>query len=180
MISLSADDKFIQAGLNSSRTVLGRNACEIQMVHQEDAGLNVEIAKLAFAKGIWSYVCKMDHALRKYSAFYHLRPIIAVNAISLIQKVPPELDTINISSADHPETSTASAICCKVACERSRKKLLRPSNKLIANGLIFLGGVICLSRGQSNLGAKVAMAYILSKLTKRGASSSQSRQALVP
>lgn len=47
--------------------VPGRNACEIRMVHQEDAGLNVEMAKLAFAKRIWSYVCKMDDALRKYS-----------------------------------------------------------------------------------------------------------------
>ncbi|GJT61931.1 zinc finger, RING/FYVE/PHD-type, transmembrane fragile-X-F-associated protein, partial [Tanacetum coccineum] len=45
----------------------GRNACEIKMVHQEDAGLNVEMAKVIFAKGIWSYVCKMDNALRKYS-----------------------------------------------------------------------------------------------------------------
>lgn len=37
------------------------------MVHQEDAGLNVEMAKMAFTKGIWNYVCKMDDALRKYS-----------------------------------------------------------------------------------------------------------------
>lgn len=48
--------------------VPGRNASEIRMVHQEDAGLNVEMAKMAFAKGIWSYVCKMDDALRRYSA----------------------------------------------------------------------------------------------------------------
>ncbi|CAA0829553.1 Polyketide cyclase/dehydrase and lipid transport superfamily protein [Striga hermonthica] len=50
------------------RKVPGRNACEIKMVHQEDAGLNVEMAKVAFAKGIWNYVRKMDDALRKYSA----------------------------------------------------------------------------------------------------------------
>lgn len=37
------------------------------MVHQEDAGLNVELARIAFAKGIWSYVCKMNIALRDYS-----------------------------------------------------------------------------------------------------------------
>lgn len=47
--------------------VPGRNACEIRMVHQEDAGLNAEMAKHAFVKKIWSYVCKMDDALRKYT-----------------------------------------------------------------------------------------------------------------
>lgn len=56
------------------------------MVHQEDAGLNVEFAKLAFAKGIWSYVCKMEDALRKYSS---IRPLqsSSMTAVSLIQKV---------------------------------------------------------------------------------------------
>ncbi|CAA0833472.1 Polyketide cyclase/dehydrase and lipid transport superfamily protein, partial [Striga hermonthica] len=53
---------------NSYFAVPGRYACEIKMVHQEDAGLNVEMAKVAFAKGIWNYVRKMDDALRKYSA----------------------------------------------------------------------------------------------------------------
>lgn len=68
-------------------SVSGRNACEIQMVHQEDAGLNVEMAKLAFAKGIWSYVCKMDDALRQYSALDHSRLTSDVSAVTLIQKV---------------------------------------------------------------------------------------------
>lgn len=54
-----------------------------------------------------------------------------------------------------------------------RKLSRRPSKKLLANGLLLLGGVVCLSRGRSSLGAKVAMAYILTKLNKRGASSSQ-------
>ncbi|CAA2956818.1 phosphatidylcholine transfer -like isoform X2 [Olea europaea subsp. europaea] len=55
------------------RKVPSRNACEIKMVHQEDAGLNVEMAKLAFAKGIWSYVCKMSDALHEYSTTNHLQ-----------------------------------------------------------------------------------------------------------
>lgn len=71
--------------LNYFTTVPGRNACEIKMFHQEDAGLNVNIAKLAFAKGIWSYVCNMDNALLKYSAVSH--PHSAVTAVTLIQKV---------------------------------------------------------------------------------------------
>lgn len=55
------------------------------MFHQEDAGLNVKMAKLAFAKGIWSYVCNMDNALRKYTTVSH--PHSAVTAVTLIQKV---------------------------------------------------------------------------------------------
>lgn len=51
----------------------------------------------------------------------------------------------------------------------------RPSRKMVANGLLLLGGVFCLSRGHSSLGAKVVMAYVLTKLSKRGASPSQSR-----
>lgn len=57
------------------------------MVHQEDAGLNIEMAKLAFAKGIWSYVCKMDDALRQYSALDRSQLTSGVSAVTLIQKV---------------------------------------------------------------------------------------------
>lgn len=57
------------------------------MVHQEDAGLNVEVAKLAFARGIWSYVCKMDDALRKYSALRRPQSSSNMTALSLIEKV---------------------------------------------------------------------------------------------
>lgn len=57
------------------------------MVHQEDAGLNVDMAKMVFAKGIWSYVCKMDNALRKYSDIKRLQLTSVVSAITLVQKV---------------------------------------------------------------------------------------------
>lgn len=61
------------------------------MVHQEDAGLNVEMAKLAFAKGIWSYVCKMDNALHNYSSAHKSLGGSSVSAVTLIQKVSPIL-----------------------------------------------------------------------------------------
>ncbi|KAK1323302.1 hypothetical protein QJS10_CPA02g01603 [Acorus calamus] len=72
--------KYVRVGFFRSgwriRKVPGRDACEIKMVHQEDAGMNVEMAKLAFAKGIWSYVCKMDNALRRYPLRrHHIRSI---------------------------------------------------------------------------------------------------------
>ncbi|KAM7480704.1 hypothetical protein LguiA_028917 [Lonicera macranthoides] len=175
--------RFLRSGWRI-RKVPGRNACEIKMVHQEDAGLNVEMAKLAFAKGIWSFVCKMDDALRKYSAISWLQSTSALNAITLIQKVPPGLDTISRSGTSHPEISgiCSQDVPCEYGGEDEEGKLARrPSGKMIANGLIVLGGVICLSRGHSNLGAKVAMAYILSKLTKHraGPLSSQSARASI-
>lgn len=73
--------------LNPVTTVPGRDACEIKMFHQEDAGLNVEMAKLVFSKGIWSYVCKMDGALRKYSTVRRPQSSSFVNAIMLIKMV---------------------------------------------------------------------------------------------
>lgn len=57
------------------------------MIHQEDAGLNVEMAKMIFAKGIWSYVCKMDNALRKYTDIKRLQLKSTITAITLVQKV---------------------------------------------------------------------------------------------
>ncbi|XP_022864798.1 uncharacterized protein LOC111384713 isoform X1 [Olea europaea var. sylvestris] len=156
------------------RKVPSRNACEIKMVHQEDAGLNVEMAKLAFAKGIWSYVCKMSDALHEYSTTNHLQLNSAVSAITSIRKVPPEFEILDgLTSTVHPE-DLARAISSSGTLESNAKRLSRmPSNKLIRNGLIVVGGVLCLSRGHSSLGAKVAMACILNKLTKRGSSSNK-------
>lgn len=157
--------------------VPGRDACEIKVFHQEDAGLNVEMAKLAFAKGIWSYVCKMDNALRNYAVVSHPQTIPAVSAVTLIQKVPLGLEEINRASSS--ASPAADAVQGLYASEAKLKKLAkRPSKKLVANGLLLLGGVICLSRGHSALGAKVAMAYILTKLHKRSGSSGQTRQGL--
>ncbi|XP_061361368.1 uncharacterized protein LOC133305227 [Gastrolobium bilobum] len=150
------------------REIPGRNACEITMFHQEDAGLNMEMAKLAFSKGIWNYVCKMDNALRRYSVIsYHL-PSSVATSINLMQKVPACLDPIknNISPA-YPTTPHDQVT------DESQVRMIsrRSSRKLLAKSLLLLGGAICLSRGHSSLGAKVAMAYILTKLSKRDARS---------
>ncbi|KAJ7952089.1 Polyketide cyclase/dehydrase and lipid transport superfamily protein [Quillaja saponaria] len=156
------------------RKVPGRSACEITMFHQEDAGLNVEMAKLAFAKGIWSYVGKMDNALRKYSVIRNQTS--AVTAVSLRRKVPPSLDMVNGISS--PPLSSETSLLAQVSGETDQRLFLgRPSRKLLANSLLVLGGVICLSRGHSSLGAKVAMAYILTKLSKRGAQSNKSKES---
>ncbi|XP_076886868.1 uncharacterized protein LOC143536849 [Bidens hawaiensis] len=155
-------NKYVRVGLYRSGWRIreaGRNACQIKMVHQEDAGLNVEMAKMIFAKGIWSYVCKTDNALRKYSPIKRMQLTSTVSAITFVQKVPLLLDSTSaIADMAHPE----------VPEQCNKKKLSRkPSKKFIANGLIIAGGVICLARGHTNFSAKVAMAYMLSKLTKR-------------
>ncbi|KAB2081280.1 hypothetical protein ES319_A05G121300v1 [Gossypium barbadense] len=171
--------KYVRVGYFRSgwqiRKVPGRDASEIRMFHQEDAGLNVEMAKLAFAKGIWSYVCKMDNALRKYAVISHPLTSPSVSSSTLIQKVPPELDMINGDAL--PAASASMATFEPVNDEPREKRLSRkPSKKFVAKSLLVIGGVICLSRGHCGLGAKVAMAYILTKLRKRGDRSSQSMQ----
>ncbi|KAB5526527.1 hypothetical protein DKX38_020374 [Salix brachista] len=167
--------KFFRSGWRISK-VPGRNACQIKMFHQEDAGLNLEMAKLAFSRGIWSYVCKMNDALRRYSVKSHPLICPAVTAVSLIQKVPPGLETMN-TVVDTQATSTSIASQGLDTGEAKEKKFLRrPSKKIVANGLLLLGGVIFLSRGHSSLGAKVALAYILTKLRKHDALSGQERE----
>lgn len=64
------------------------------MFHQEDAGLNVEMAKLAFSKGIWSYISKMDSALRKYSKISNDKSSSAATAVTLIKKVRTFMYTV--------------------------------------------------------------------------------------
>lgn len=155
------------------RQVPGRNACEIKMVHQEDAGLNVEFAKLAFSKGIWGYVCKMDDALRKYSSIHHLQSS-STTAVSLTQKVPTELDALIKAGPLDLATGSSNGINGQENGAKLLKPKRKPSKKMIANGLLILGGLICLSQGNPGLGAKVAVACILKKLSKRGSSSGQS------
>lgn len=58
------------------------------MIHQEDGGMQREMAKVAFKRGIWSYVLKMDTQLRRYVSNYGQLKKDSVNAVSLAQKVP--------------------------------------------------------------------------------------------
>uniref|UniRef100_A0A803KQK3 START domain-containing protein n=1 Tax=Chenopodium quinoa TaxID=63459 RepID=A0A803KQK3_CHEQI len=160
------------------KRIPGRNASEIRMVHQEDAGLNVEFAKLAFAKGIWGYVCKMDDALRKYSSISHPQSSSTTTAVSVIQKVPRELDVIIRAAPSDIASGSGSSngVSGQENGPNSQKCKRKPSKKLIANGLLLLGGLICLSHGNPGLGAKVAIACVLKKLSKRGSSSGQKQQ----
>lgn len=82
-----------------------------------------------------------------------------------------------ISGDALPAVSASVATLEPVNDELREKRLSRkPSKKFVAKSLLVIGGVICLSRGHSGLGAKVAMAYILTKFRKRCDRSSQSMQ----
>nr|XP_009410229.1 PREDICTED: uncharacterized protein LOC103992307 [Musa acuminata subsp. malaccensis] len=159
------------------REVPGRDACEITMVHQEDAGLNIEMAKLAFAKGIWSYVSKMNSALRQYSS-HPSRSILVPILLRLTKKVPPELETNAAeTSIQKVKERSGSDFGSQSRVDISQKKPSRSSKKWIANGLLLLGGIICLSRRRPNIGTQLAMACILKKLMNNGAESSQVESA---
>lgn len=97
-------------------------------------------------------------------------------------KVPLGLDTLNHTrSLINPETCTNSDYCCGVSHECSpREQTKEPLKNVVPNMLMLLGGAICMSRGLSNLGAKVAMACILSKLVKRNALRSKCLQRFSP
>ncbi|XP_019059108.1 PREDICTED: phosphatidylcholine transfer protein isoform X2 [Tarenaya hassleriana] len=164
------------------RKVPGRSACEIKMFHRENAGLNSEMAKLAFSRGIWSYICKMDNALRRYIATSPRPPVPSLSAVSSMRKVPSEFETERDDTTDVGTSGldTSDGVN-KREVKGKKKPMKRPSKKLIAKGLILVGGVICLSRGHSALGAKVALAYFLTKLRKKhGASPTQTSQDAIP
>ncbi|KAF5191243.1 Polyketide cyclase/dehydrase and lipid transport superfamily protein [Thalictrum thalictroides] len=173
--------KYVRVGHFRSgwriRKVPGRNACEIKMVHQEDAGLNVEMAKLVFSKGIWSYVNKMDAALQKHNPTSTHQSTAVMTAVTLMQKVPQELDATTTNSRDLLECTSTGAFDRQEPEIKGNTLSRRPSKKMIANGLLLLGGVLCLSRGHSSLGAKIAMACILKKLTKHTTTPSQAGPA---
>lgn len=96
----------------------------------------------------------------------------------VIPQIPSGLESQTSDITDSLGTATSGLHTGEGA---KRKKLLRkPSKKLIANSMLLVGGAvggaICLSRGHSALGAKVALAYFLSKMRKRGAPLSQTTQ----
>ncbi|XP_074559122.1 uncharacterized protein LOC141815057 isoform X2 [Curcuma longa] len=145
------------------RQVPGRDACEITVVHQEDAGLNVEMAKLTFAKGIWSFVCKTNSALRGYSS-HPSRSVLVPALLRLIKKVPSDLE---------PSDETRIQETRQSEVDIPKTKSISTSTKWIANGLLVAGGIIFLSRGRGTLGAQLAAVCMLNKFRHHGAESDQ-------
>ncbi|XP_035820144.1 uncharacterized protein [Zea mays] len=128
--------------------------------------MNIEMAKLAFSKGIWSYICKMNNALRRYPQ--HGSPSVSILTMQkLMKKFPQDLETAdaslsasqNTAASVVPSTPTSRTSPCKLAGRKSRQ--------MIASGILLVGSIVCLSRGRSNLGAQLAMAFFLKKAFKQ-------------
>ncbi|KAJ1257248.1 hypothetical protein BS78_K143800 [Paspalum vaginatum] len=174
--------KFVRVRLLRSgwciRKIPGRDACQITVLHHEDNGMNVEMAKLAFSKGIWSYICKMNNALRRYPQ-HHSPSLSILTMQKLMKKFPQDLETAIDASPSASQSTPATAIPSTQATRTSPCKLTRKksSRQMIASGLLLVGSIACLSRGRSNLGAQLAMAFFLKKAFKqeRESGSSTSR-----
>ena len=89
--------------------------CEVKMIHQEDTGMQREMAKVAFRRGIWSYILKMDIHLRKY-ALRANSLANEVNALSLAHKVhllnPLNFLLILLFCLWHLQLSLSQFCCC--------------------------------------------------------------------
>ncbi|CAL5022099.1 unnamed protein product [Urochloa decumbens] len=180
-------NKFVRVRLLRSgwciKKIPGRDACQITVLHHEDNGMNIEMAKLAFSKGIWNYICKMNNALRRYPQ--HRSPSVSILTMQkLMKKVPQDLVTVmdaslpdsqTTAASDVPSTQTGRTSPCKLPGKKS-------SRQMIASGLLLVGSIVCLSRGRSNLGAQLAMAFFLKKAfkqeTESGSSASRGKTGL--
>ncbi|KAH7687962.1 START domain-containing proteins involved in steroidogenesis/phosphatidylcholine transfer protein [Dioscorea alata] len=159
------------------KKVPGRDACEVTVVHQEDAGMNTEMAKLVFAKGIWSYVCKMSNALHEYSSRNRKQSSSVSTLLKIIKKVPPEVQNeTEIENPERRQLSNAASTSnykgrlsnpekCKSSHTSTSDHKGTPLKKWV-NRLLLIGGIVCLSRGRSALGTQVAMAVVLKQLMK--------------
>ncbi|KAF8689623.1 hypothetical protein HU200_041737 [Digitaria exilis] len=164
--------KFVRVRLLRSgwciRKVPGRDACQITVLHHEDNGMNIEMAKLAFSKGIWSYICKMNNALRRYPQ--HRSPSVSILTMQkLMKKFPDDLEAAMDASLPASQTTAATVVPSTHTARTSPCKLpgKKSSRQMIASGLLLVGSIVCLSRGRSNLGAQLAMALFLKKAFKQ-------------
>ncbi|KAJ0965550.1 hypothetical protein J5N97_026688 [Dioscorea zingiberensis] len=155
------------------RKVPGTAACEITMVHQEDAGMNLEVAKLAFSKGIWNYVCKMNHALREYSSHNRIKSASVASLLKLIQKVPTEWEAEAESTSEGLSGSLVVRQSIRVDASSGDEPFSWKPSKKWAKRLLVVGGLVCLSRGRPSLGTQLAMACLLKKIMKQSSTSGQ-------
>ncbi|XP_042406007.1 uncharacterized protein LOC121996209 [Zingiber officinale] len=149
------------------RKVPGRDACEITVVHQEDSGLNAEMAKLTFAKGIWSFVCKTNSALREYPS-HPSRAVFVPALLRLIKKVPSDFEA-DIQTSTHEITENSGNDHGRQSkVDVPDKKPISATTKWIANGLLIVGGILFLSRGRTTIATQLAAVCMLNKFMHRG------------
>ncbi|CAK9232719.1 unnamed protein product [Sphagnum troendelagicum] len=147
------------------RKVPGRDASEVKMVHQEDMGVQREMAKMVFRRGIWSFVQKMDMHLRRYAnQCSHLDE--AVNAVSLAHKVPMKMrETFPVSEDIHVPEATIQQQS-KMQHSSSEPVSKSDSKRNLVRGLLVLGGAMFLTHGSASLGAKLAAVCIVNRVIR--------------
>ncbi|KAG0585118.1 hypothetical protein KC19_3G259900 [Ceratodon purpureus] len=157
------------------RKVPGReSACELKMYHQEDGGVGREMAKVAFRRGIWNYVVKMDTQLRRYALKHAQLKIDPASAVALARKMPDGLQA-KYGSISTQEITTGEGS----EREGGGKQLTRlSSQKKLARSLLLVGGAVFLSQGSVSLGAKIATACIVNRAMRPDGSSSFLRRVL--
>jgi hypothetical protein len=141
--------------------VPGREACEVKMIHQEDAGMQREMAKVAFRRGIWSYILKMDTQLRRYALKHAQLTIDPVSAVALAHKVPESLKAMSLSTPTVPQETTSQIE--ETSGDNNKQLARRASQKKLAKGLLLAGGAVFLSQGSVSLGVKIATACIVNR-----------------
>lgn len=109
---------------------------------------------------IWVDYCyvamiELVHSLTKLSFFAYQFPDDLEAATDA--SVPASQTT---AATVVPSTQTTRTSPCKLLCKKS-------SRQMIASGLLLVGSIVCLSRGRSNLGAQLAMAFFLKKAFKQ-------------
>lgn len=109
---------------------------------------------------IWVDYCyvamiELGHSLTKLSFFAYQFPDDLEAAMDA--SVPASQTT---AATVVPSTQTTRTSPCKLPGKKS-------SRQMIASGLLLVGSIVCLSRGRSNLGAQLAMAFFLKKAFKQ-------------
>ncbi|KAJ7520979.1 hypothetical protein O6H91_19G033100 [Diphasiastrum complanatum] len=140
------------------RKVPGRLACEIKMFHQEELGMQRELAKFSFSRGIWNYVNKMDLNLRRYST-RHKNLKASINAVAYAHQVTENTLQTFLNQNDKINRPF------KGMGSFQNSRVPNRSRKFLGKSLLLLGGAMFLS-SSTPLGAKIAAAFIARKIVK--------------
>ena len=93
----------------------------------------------------------------------------------VLTQIPPELEANAETSEEEVPKRSSSVSSRRSRANISQKKPSRsPKRWILTNGLLLLGGIICLSRGRrsTTIGTQLAVPCILKKLMKHGTESS--------
>ncbi|EFJ37542.1 hypothetical protein SELMODRAFT_270291 [Selaginella moellendorffii] len=148
------------------QAVPGSNACEVKMLHREDIGVGKEMAKMAFSRGIWSYVNKMEHNLRAYkSSGLDKRRKAKPDAVTLCNEIPLELQRKDFSASSRSHSQSYGGGSLDRASQ-NRSDRHKPVSFLMQS-VFLLGWAVVLGHGSSSIGSKVAAAVFMNKAVRR-------------